>query len=300
MTAMTTISPTGGNPSLNIATRTLVRDSTKQAPDTSLSSPSSVSTAPQEPVNPHSQASAFLNSWSDAKQVIGSWGNAAQEISHSRKAMAAEMLKRIKEQIRMLMMLNAGDPKARARQIAILARDLAAAAREYASASGNSGQANGITPDNNSVTASSTTPAPDSSVAASTTSPASEQSAPDITSATPDAFPPTTVDATGVIQYQSISAHQANEQLGARISGYSQPSSASQEDREFAMEVRKLAEQLKALAKQNEVRSHKGSNESTEREMAAIDDAFREIEQSLSSLGTPDAASSPSINVVAA
>jgi hypothetical protein len=252
-----------------------------------------------EPVKLQSQASTFLNSWSDAKQAIDSLGNASQEISSSRKALAAEMLKRIKDQIRMLMLLTAGDPKARARQIAILARELAAAAREYASASGDFGQTNAATTDSNSAPPGSVSAVPDSAGAATATSAASEQTAPETAYATPDTPPQMTANASDVAQYQTISAHQANEQLGAKISAYTQPSSASKEDQEFAMEVRRLAAQLKMLAKQNEVRPYKGGNESTERETAAMFEVFREIEQSLSSLGTPDAASPPSINIVA-
>jgi len=59
------------------------------------------------------------------------------------------------------------------------------------------------------------------------------------------------------------------------------------------MEVRKLAAQLKSLAKQNEVRTHKGVDQSTERETANTNEALREVEHSLAIID------SPTINIVA-
>jgi hypothetical protein len=65
------------------------------------------------------------------------------------------------------------------------------------------------------------------------------------------------------------------------------------------MEVKKLAAQLKALAKQNEVRTHKGNNQSTERETADTNDALREVEHSVAIIDSPGGSSTPSINIMA-
>jgi len=63
--------------------------------------------------------------------------NAAEvDQSAERKAAAMEKIQRIKEQLKALRMLGAGDPKAMARQAARLSRELAAAVKEYAAANG--------------------------------------------------------------------------------------------------------------------------------------------------------------------
>lgn len=300
---MTTISKAIINSNTSLLVQQLAKESTRQALNKDTSLPASTSSVPVKPDKLNLQLSSILNKWSDAKQAISQWGNITQEINQSKKAFAAEMLKRVKEQIRMLMMLTGGDPKARARQIAILARELAAAAREYASASGESSPANvAPTADSAGTTAPSTgdqsnaaTAVADTSGATSGTAAVAEQADPKARNAAPDvsATPPAVST-----QYQPGTTHQVNEQPVNKIAEYTQTSSASKEDQAFAMEVRKLAAQLKALSKQNEVQAHKGKDQSTEREMADINDALREIEKNLSSLDTPNPAA-PSINIVA-
>jgi hypothetical protein len=300
---MTTISKAIINSNTNLLAQQLAKESTRQALNKDTSLPASANSVPVKIANLNSQLSSILDKWSDAKQAINQWGNITQEINQSKKAFAAEVLKRVKEQIRILMMLTGGDPKARARQIAILAKELAAAAREYALASGDSSQANvAPTVDSTGTTAPSTgeqnnaaTAVADTAGATSGTVAVAEQADPNAGNAAPDAS--ATIPAVSM-QYQPVTTHQANEQLGNKISEYTRTSSASEEDQAFAMEVRKLAAQLKALAKQNEVHAHKGKDQSTEREMADINEALREIEKSLSSLNTPNPAA-PSINIVA-
>jgi organic radical activating enzyme len=287
---MTTISKTGINSNTNILIQQLAKGSARQALASDSTLPASSSPAPFKPNQLNSQLGAILNKWSDAQQAVDKWGDVTQQINQSKKAFAAEVLRRVKEQIRILMMLTGGDPKARARQIALLAKELAAAAREYASASGAASQTNVVsTAGSVGDQSSSAAVAPDAAVA--------EQSGQDVT---PDVSATTPAGAAASMQYQQISAHQLNEQLGDKIAEYSKTDSASQEDLAFAMEVRKLAAQLKALAKQNEVRERKGTDQSTRREMADLEEALKDIEKSLSSLGTPDAAPMPSINIVAA
>jgi organic radical activating enzyme len=300
---MTTINKAIINSNTSLLTQQLAKESSRQALNKDVSLPASANSVPVKIANLNSQLSSILDKLSDAKQAISQWGNITQEINQSKKAFAAEVLKRVKEQIRILMMLTGGDPKARARQIAILARELAAAAREYASASGDSPSASvAPTADSAGTTTPSTgdlsnaaTAVADTSGATSGTVAAAEPSDPNAGNAVPDvsATPPSVS-----MQYQPGTTHQVNEQLGIKIAEYTRTSSTSQEDQAFAMEVRKLAAQLKALAKQNEVHAHKGKDQSTEREMADINDALREIEKSLSSLNTPNPAA-PSINIVA-
>ena len=66
------------------------------------------------------------------------------------------------------------------------------------------------------------------------------------------------------------------------------------------MEVRKLAAQIKTLAKQNEARTHKGTDHSTKRETANTNEALKEVEHSLAIIESPNDSHSPSINIMAA
>ena len=248
-----------------------------------------------------------ISKWSDAKQAIDTLGNATQQISQSRKAIAAELLKRIKEQIRIMMMLTGGDPKERARQIAMLARELAAAAREYAAASRDSPQTGEASAVGGAVHSTSSDEQDKSAGAvanatgatASTTEVAAQPDQ-NVGQATPDAAPTTTTSPAEPMPYQPTLAQQGNEQLANRVSGYNQTSSVSKEDQEFALEIRKLAAQIKTLAKQNEARTHKGQDQSTERETANTNEALKEVEHSLAIIESPNDSHSPSINIMAA
>lgn len=290
---MTTINKTVFSSYQNILIQQLAMSSARSVSTVESASAVSTSIAAQNPDGAHSLTSSLLGKWNDTRQSIDRWGNITREINQSKKAFAAEMLKRIKEQIRMLMMLSGGDPKVRARQIAILARELAAAVREYASASGDAGQTSATAQDSNGA-AVSPADAADAADATGGATAAAEQ---------PTPADSATATATPAAAFQPLSAHAANEQLGNRISEYSRTTSesdsASQEDREFAMEVRKLAAQLKALAKLNEVRSPKDNNRSTKRETSATEEALREVEQRLSNMDTPHTAASPSFSIVA-
>jgi organic radical activating enzyme len=282
-----------------ILAQQLAKTSTRPAPNKDTSITTSDNSSPVKSDTPNSQLTSFLNKWSEAKQAIEKLGNATQEINQSKKAFAAEVIKRIKEQIRIMMMLTGGDPKARAKQIAALAKELAAAAREYASASGDTSQPSEATAadganSQTAATASSTGEQSNSTGAASTVEGAS--------GGTADVSPTTQAETAQSPQNPLDSTHQSNELLGNKIAAYTQTSSAtsvSKEDQEFAMEVRRLAAQLKALAKQNEARTHKGADQSIERETADTNEALREVEQSVSIIESPNVSYAPSINIVA-
>jgi hypothetical protein len=253
--------------------------------------------AKSDPLN--SQLTTLLNKWSDAKQAIEKLGNATQEINQSKKAFAAEVIKRIKEQIRIMMMLTGGDPKARARQIAALAKELAAAAREYASASGDTSQPSEASAAGSAISQTAAAPASaggqiDHAGATSNTG--------ETTTGTADVIPTTAVETAPSSQSSLDSTHQSNELPGNKIAAYtltSSETSVSKEDQEFAMEVRRLAAQLQALAKQNEARAHKGADKSFERENADTNEALREVEHSVSVIDSPNVSSTPSINIMA-
>jgi hypothetical protein len=310
---MSTINNTVGNSSTNWLTEQIAKAASRQvlnkAQSIPQSTPVSDSSASPSPDILNLQLASLIKKWSDAKQAINILGNTTQEINQSRKAMAAEMLNRIKEQIRMMTMLTAGDPKARARQIAVLARELAAAVQEYASATGNFSQSRdasaaagaGIQNQNTSSTEQGDSASAATNAAGATASVAgvTAQSDQNVGQPAPDTSPTTTTSPAEPMSYQPNSTHQVYEQLANRIWEYNQTSSATKEDQEFAMEARKLAAQLKALAKQNEVRGHKGTDQSTERETANTNEALREAEHSLAIIESPSVSNTPSINIVA-
>ena len=293
---MSTINNTVGNSSTNLLAEQIARTASKQVLNKAQSTPVSDSSVSTSPDILNLQLATLIKKWSDAKQAINLLGNTTQEINQSRKAMAAEMLKRIKEQIRMMTMLTAGDPKARARQIAVLARELAAAVQEYASATGNSSQSREASAAAGAGIQNQNTSSTEQGNSASVTE-VTAQSDQNVGQPASDTSPTTTSPAEPTSS-QPSSTHLVNEQLANRISEYNQASSATKEDQEFAMEVRKLAAQLKALAKQNEVRSHKGTDQSTERETANTNEALREVEHSLAIIESPNVSNTPSINIV--
>jgi organic radical activating enzyme len=296
---MSTINNTTGNSSTNRLVQKLATAAAKQVLSKDQSAVVSTSATSSTPDILSAQLTSLMKKWSDAKQALDQLGNATQAINQSIKAAAAEMLKQIKEQIRMMIMLTGGDPKARARQIALLARELAVAVQEYASASGNSPQTSEASTAGSQNAATSSAEQGNSASTATNTTEVTTPSVQNVGNATPDTSPTTTSPAEAT-PYQPTSTHQMNEQLANKISEYNQTPSASKEDQAFALEVRKLAAQLKALAKQNEVRAHKGTDQSTERETANTYEALKEVEHGLAIIEAPSVAFTPSINIVAA
>ena len=303
---MSTISNTTGNSGANRLAQQFVNVPSKQILNKVQSLPVSGSSVSSKPDVLNSPLTSPISKWSDAKQAIDTLGNATQQISQSRKVVAAELLKRIKEQIRIMMMLTGGDPKERARQIAMLARELAAAAREYAAASRDSPQtgeastaAGGVQNTSSDEQTNSASAVANSTGATASTAEVAAQPDQNVGQVAPDAAPTTTTSPAEPMPYQPTSAQQVNEQLANKISGYGQTSSASKEDQEFALEVRKLAAQIKMLAKQNEARARNGTDQSTERETANTHEALKEVEHSLAIIESPNVSHTPLINIVA-
>ncbi|HOW57236.1 MAG TPA: hypothetical protein PKZ12_04485 [Smithellaceae bacterium] len=80
------------------------------------------------------KADTLKKQLADAKQAVAQLHAGKSQNLQSRKLAAAEKIKRIREELQLLMMMG-GNPKMIARRIAQLAKELSAAAREYASAS---------------------------------------------------------------------------------------------------------------------------------------------------------------------
>jgi hypothetical protein len=289
---MTTIKNTGIDTRAGILAQQFARRTAQP------SNPKSNSPAPAnaDQANPQSVIVEFVNKWKDAQQAIERMGNAAQDIAQSRKAAAAEMVRRIKEQLRIMMSMMAGmDPKSRARQIAQMARELAAAVREYAAASG------GSAPENTAVTADSGAARNDNvassdnvqSASGAAASNASETASTTDTANAESAATTPTAEATSTPQ-------QTGEAIRDKLAEYSQNAGSpdAKADQEFVAEVKKLVAQLRALAKHNDVRSPKYPEKSTERETANTQEALKEIESNLATIEPANAAAAVSINVL--
>ncbi len=305
---MTIINNSGLNSKAGILAQQFAKRAAQQPVNLQPAAPAPASPTATQPdqADPYAALREFVNKWKDAQQAISSMSNAGQSISHARKAAAAEMLNRLKEQLKIMMsMLASMDPKTRARLIAQMSRDLAAAAREYAAASGGGAQESvtvnvadsGGTQNDSAAASGGEQPAnADATAVAADTAPSPDAGAESAAAAT--AATPTTAanpaDATSTSQ-------QVGDTVRGKLAEYAQNSGSpdAKADQEFAMEVRKLAAMLKALAKQGEVHAPKHPEKSTEREMANISEALKEVEHSLSSIESGSAAVTISISVVA-
>ncbi len=296
---MTIIKNTGFNSSANIF---VLQFANRLPPASANTRPSIANTALSDRFNPDSTFTSLLGKWSDAKQAIDKLNQVTQDMKPSRKAIAAAMVQRIKEQIKLLMTMIGGDPTAKARQIAQLARELSAAAREYAAAAGGNSQAGaaasaGSSSDQtNDAESSSNLPGDADSKTSDTAKIASDSSAAQKENAerTATTSPANPAGSTSPTQ-------QASEHNRSKALEYSQNANSAdaKSDQEFVKEVKKLATLLKALAKQNEANARKESAQSTDREMQITNAALNEIERSLSSINSVDAAAAVSISIVA-
>jgi len=253
------------------------------------------------------QMNAYLKSLESAKQAVAKMNTLAQDAAQMKKAAAAERVQRIKQQIKTLMMMGGvGDPKANARQIALLARELASAARDYASAGGSDTQQNVATEtaavSTDSRAASSDAESNEASeesdeVAVSTSGATASVEKEDETS--DEKASNNSVLTEGSRQYLDNLKTQTKEELKNKLAELNQKSSVSEADKEFAREVRELAAKLKAMAKLQEVRLKLAGDSSAKDEIAKIHEALREIEKTVTKITTPISEPAASINTFA-
>lgn len=252
-----------------------------------ITAPASTPSPLQSRADPYAALTTFLNKLKDAQQAIKQTSAATQGVNQSRKAIAAETVRRLKEQLRMMMSMMAGmDPKTKARLIAKMAQELAAAVREYAAASGGDSQG-GIAATADSADAQN----------GDTASSGDKQN--DVADTSVSTSTQTLV--TSTTENTTSSPNKIGELVRDQLAEYSQNSGSSdaKADQEFVMEVRKLAAMLKALAKQNVVQARNHPEKSTERETAISNDALREVERSLTDIASANTAVTVSISVVA-
>jgi hypothetical protein len=242
------------------------------------------------------QQDAYLKRWDDARQAIARLNVGTQSAAQLAKAAAADKVKRIKDQIKMLMMIGGvGDPKANARQIVQLAKELASAAHEYASAGGGGESGNTIAPAN-VVTPGGNASSSQSGATADATAAMSSVTVPMGVSGNAAAASTAGVT-TG--SGQDSSKQQIKDGAQNLIAGLYQKSSGSDADREFIKDVRDLAAKLKALLKQQEARLHQAGDLTADGDISKINQVVGEIEKSVSSIDLPVMAAPSTVNIFA-
>jgi hypothetical protein len=256
------------------------------------------------------KADALKKKWDDAEQAIAQLRSDKSNAAQSRKAAAAQKIKRIKEEIQILMRMG-GDPKLIAQKIARLSKELAAAAHDYASSDGVSSQGNPVgenaetNTSNNTNNFNNTLSAitqSDSAAGGATALPTvsavtvadqpdtSEEKGENNESCPPDVRPQSQINIE-----QNKSMQQYQEGLQQRSKTYwqnksdelTQKISATKANQEFAREVRTLSALLKMLAQQQKQRLQQAGDHSADREIAQTNQALADVEKSLSSMETP-------------
>lgn len=237
------------------------------------------------------RSDSLYKKWDEGRQALDALARAPDELRQSRKAFAAEMIRRIKEQLKHLLMIG-GDARANARQIALLARQLAAAAQEYAAALDGPRSAD--------------TASTDSAPLAQAVGATPEQSAEpaEATAATTTAAPATAAPApatnSGTTSEQTTTDNQTLQtEAGARNKVAAYTDNLSDADRDFIREVKKLAAQLKALAKLNDVSPRRDTPQSTAPATESTEEALKEVEKSLARIEDAGSAASTSLDIVA-
>jgi len=198
-----------------------------------------------EGVRRHDTAAAEVleRKLAEAKQAVEQLSVMRKGIAQSRKADAAEKVKRIKAELQALRMAG-GDPKMIARRIAQLARELASAAHEYAAGSGARASANSGAQSSAAITGAlaniSSSATADAACNEDASNSSSIQRSGDYETTKPERQPAEEAKA------------KFKEDLERRLGEINVTAVEAREDQAFAQEVRSLAAQLKALAKQQE------------------------------------------------
>jgi len=245
-------------------------------------------------------ASTLEKRLNDSRQVIAQLNNSKTNAVQSKKAAAAEKVKRIKAEIQMLKTMG-GDPKLVARHIARLARELKAAAREYASAGSTSGAAvdtaaNATGNNDNGVNAVESGTADNQAAAAGNafvTSGVDDASAPPVKVEQEDstqnaevasAVTTGTALTEGERQYQDARRQKFKDDLQKEAAKIMGKTADAEADRAFAQEVRTQAALLKALAKQMKQRLNRAGDRGADSDLEQTRKALAEVEKSLSDI----------------
>jgi len=248
-------------------------------------------------------ADALEKKLDETRQVIAQLKNGKSIAAQSKKAAAAEKIKRIKAEIQMLKTMG-GDPKLMAKQIARLARELASAVREYASA-GQTSLQNGTTEDaaanasgNNADslnageagTAESETATPANVPATTGTTEASTSAVKDVNANDSNMKPASAstvasaATAEGAKQYQETQQQKFKDDVQKEVGKIREQAAKTKADDEFALEARTQAALLKVLARQVKQRLSRAGDHSADADLEQTRQALAEVEKSLSEM----------------
>lgn len=232
-----------------------------------------------KPLDPE-KAKKFEETKRALQQALDATKNAPNEMNKQRKAMAAQKVARIKEQLKALKQMGAAaDPKMVARMAAQLARDLAQALKEYAAAGATTTEVQstgGATP------APSAAPAKDQPAEAASDMPAEAAAVPTTDPATTEAE---------AVQDKGSKAYSQAQNLGNKQENSDEPKTVQQkdDDRPFLEEARKVLEELKNLIKLQRLRH--GPKEFMKRdEVSDAEKALKAAEAAFQTLGRSVAA----------
>lgn len=251
-------------------------------------------------------AGALEKQLDDIKKVTAQLKDGKSSVAQSKKAAAAEKIKRIKAEIQMLKTMG-GDPKLIARQIARLARELASAVREYASAGTTplqSAEAGSPVDVSSGGSGSATEAAGGEAANPAATTPASNVSAVSAVSASADSSAPGTKDqATGnsqpeksqsaspapfgvtpaeaARQYAETQQQKYKSDLQQEVDKIKDQAARSKADQEFILEVRTQAALLKVLARQVKQHLSRKGDHSADTDLEKARQALAEVEKIL-------------------
>ena len=249
-------------------------------------------------------ADALEKQLSDSKEVVAQLRNSKVYGAQSKKAAAAEKLKRIKAEMQMLKTMG-GDPRIVAKQIARLAKELAAAAREYVSAGGTispdqtasadtatSASGNNVAALNTVASRATDSGAVSASVAATAGSgeksvPGEKDAESDDATKEQDSASTTTTGAAlaeGARQYQETQQQKFKDDLQEQGAKIMKKTLEAVADREFANDVSIVAARLKALAKMVKQRLQKAGDHKADQDIKQTDQALAEVEKSVADI----------------
>ena len=248
------------------------------------------------------KADALVKQLNDYKQISAQLKNGKSSAAQSKKAEAAEKIKRIKAEIQMIKTMG-GDPKLVARQIARLARELATAVHDYASAGATplegaeAGSSAEMSSDNNAGRADSaagneaTAPATPNVAALSESADTSPPAATDQTAGNypsePDAVSKTTsgfVQVAAAKQYSEVQRQQFKGEVQKEADKIKASAAQTKADQEFALEARTQAALLKILARQIKERLSRKRDSSADADLEQPRQALAEVEKTLSGM----------------
>jgi len=212
-----------------------------------------------------------------AKDAAATLKQAKSSQNDTTKAQAKQAVEQLRERIKMLRMMCAGDPKALAKMVASLSKELAAAVKQYAAAGGTETVSTEVAPADSSAAtpASADKPSAEDASAASDTPSADAESAAAPQAADKSAAPQSPEAAQKTDAYQKMVAglEKQSQLLSAK-------SAEAKDTNDFMKEVRGLANQLKTYLKHATAHMDK-AQQATNPDAADAEKALKEIDKTI-------------------